>query len=103
MGEIRYIIIAKQCGVAGKSLILDGCLKKSVSSVYDLGKLFFGHPSRINDFPCNLIQFCFITISLNITFKLCNSIPVRSVPSRLSVWCSGAGGKRWARHTQRHS
>ena len=28
MGEIRYIIIAKQCEVAGKLLILDGCLKQ---------------------------------------------------------------------------
>ena len=60
MGEIRYIIIAKQCEVAGKSLILDGCLKKSFSSVYDLGKQFFGHPSRIDGFPCNLTQFCYI-------------------------------------------
>ena len=56
--EIRYIIIAKQCEVTGKLLILDGCLKTildgclkiSFSSVYDLGKLFFGHPSRIDDF-----------------------------------------------------
>ena len=60
MGEIRYIIIAKQCEVAGKSLILDGCLKKSFSSVYDLRKRFFGHPSRIVDFPCNLTQFCYM-------------------------------------------
>ena len=61
MGEIRYIIIAKQCEVAGKSLLLDGCLKKSFSSVYDLGKRFFGHPSRIVHFPCNLTQFCYNT------------------------------------------
>ena len=54
MGEIRY-----KCEVAGKSSILDGCLKKSFSSVYDLGKRFFGHPSRIDDFPCNLTQFCY--------------------------------------------
>ena len=54
MGEIRYIIIAKQCEVAGKSLILDGCLKKG----------FFGHPSRIDDFPCNLTQFCYSAWSL---------------------------------------
>ena len=27
MGEIRYIIIAKQCEVAGKSSVLDGCPK----------------------------------------------------------------------------
>ena len=60
MGEIRYIIIAKQCEVAGKSWILDGCLKKSFSSVYDLGKRFFEHPSRIDDFPCNLTQFCYM-------------------------------------------
>ena len=59
MGEIRYIIIAKQCEVAGTSSILDGCLKKSFSSVYDLGKRFFGHPSRIDDVPCNLTQFCY--------------------------------------------
>ena len=60
MGEkIRYIIIAKQCEVTGTSSILDGCLKKSFSSVCDLGKRFFGHPSRINDVPCNLKQFCY--------------------------------------------
>ena len=58
MDEIRYIIIAKQCEVAGKLLILDGCHKKSFTSVYDLGKRFLGHPSRISDFPCNLTQFC---------------------------------------------
>ena len=62
MGKIRYIIIAKQCEVTGKSLILDGCLKKSFSSVYDLGKRFFGHPSRIDDFLCNLTQFCYISV-----------------------------------------
>ena len=28
MCEIRYIIIAKQCEVAGTSSILDGCIKK---------------------------------------------------------------------------
>ena len=55
MGEIRYIIIAKQCEVGGKSLILKGCLKKSFSSVYDFGKQYFGHPSRINDFLCNTV------------------------------------------------
>ena len=59
MGEIRYIIIAKQCEVAGTSSILDGCLKKLFSSVYDLGKRFFGHPSRIDDVSCNLTQFCY--------------------------------------------
>ena len=59
MGEIRYIIIAKQGEVAEKSSIRDGRLKKSFSSVYDLGKRFFGHPSRIDDFPCNLTQFCY--------------------------------------------
>ena len=54
MGEkIRYIIIAKQCEVAGTSSILDGCLKKS----------FFGHPSRINDVPCNLTQFCYTPVA----------------------------------------
>ena len=59
MGEIRYIIIAKQCEVAGKSLILDGCLKKLFSEVYDPGKRFFGHPPSIDDFHCNLTQFCY--------------------------------------------
>ena len=53
MGEIRYVIIAKQCEVDEKSSILDGCLKKS-----------FGHPSRINDFPCNLTQFCYTDVGL---------------------------------------
>ena len=62
MGEIKYIIIAKQCEVARKLLILNGCLKKSFSSVYDLGKRFFGHPSCIDDFPCNLTQFCYIPV-----------------------------------------
>ena len=31
---------------------------------YSMGvpkKSFFGHPSRIDDFPCNLTQFCYIT------------------------------------------
>ena len=64
MVEIRYIIIAKQCEVAGKSLILDVCLKKSFTSVYDLGKRFLGHPSRIDDFPCNLTQFCYIMLAV---------------------------------------
>ena len=62
MGEIRYIIIAKQCEVAGTSSILDGCLKKSFSWVYDIGKRFFRHPSCINDVPCNLTQFCYIIL-----------------------------------------
>ena len=66
MGEKRYIIITKQCEVAGKLSILDGCLKKSYSSVYDLGKRFLGHPSCIDDFPCNLTQFCY-TIKLDKT------------------------------------
>ena len=61
MGKIRYIIIAKQCEVAGTSSILDGCLEKSFTSVCDLGKRFFGHPSHIDDVPCNLTQFCYIT------------------------------------------
>ena len=50
MGEIRYIIIAKQCEVAGKSLILDGCLKKNP---------FPWSTTLENDFPCNLTQFCY--------------------------------------------
>ena len=41
MDEIRYIIIAKQCEVAGTSSILDGRLKKSFSEVVDRGKQFF--------------------------------------------------------------
>ena len=36
MGEIRYIIIAKQSAV--------------------------GHPSRTDDVPCNLTQFCYMII-----------------------------------------
>ena len=40
MGEIRYLIIAKQCEVAGKLSILDECLEKSFSLVYDHGKPF---------------------------------------------------------------
>ena len=67
MGEIRYIIIAKQCEVVRKSSILDGCLKKSFSLVYDLGKRFIGHPSRIDDFPCNLPQFCYTHLSVLIS------------------------------------
>ena len=83
MGEIRYIIIAKQFEVSGTSLILDGCLKKSFSSVYDLGKQFFGHPSRIDDVPCNLTQFCYIYIYgcvtiLNLRGKGHCSIPTLS-------------------------
>ena len=66
MGEIRYIIKAKQCKVAGKLSILDGCLKKSFSSVYDLGKQFFGNPSGIDDFPCNLTQFCYIKYQVSL-------------------------------------
>ena len=50
MGEIRYIIIAKQCEVAGTSSILDGLSQKTI----------FGHPSHIDDVPCNLTQFCYI-------------------------------------------
>ena len=53
MCEMRFIIIAKQCEVARKSSILNGCLKKI------LRKRFFGHPSRIDGFPCNLTQFCY--------------------------------------------
>ena len=71
MGEIRYIIIAKQCEVAGKSSILDGCLKKSFTSVYDLRKRLFGHPSRIDDFPCNLTQFCYIYTHIYIYTYIC--------------------------------
>ena len=74
MGEIRYIIIAKRCEVAGKSSKLDGCLKKSFSSVYDLGKQFFGHPSCIDDFPCNLTQFCYIMVEVNDVTDLCNTV-----------------------------
>ena len=36
-----------------------GCLKKSFSLVYDLGKQIFGHPSHIDDVPCNLCKFCY--------------------------------------------
>ena len=52
------MIIAKQGEVAEKRLNSMGVSKKSFSSVYDLRKQFFGHPSRIDDFPCNLTQFC---------------------------------------------
>ena len=45
----------------GTSSILDGCPKKSFSLVYDLGKRFFGRPSRINDAPIKLTQFCYNT------------------------------------------
>ena len=58
-GRNNVYQIAKQCEVAGKSSILNGCLKKSFSSVNNLGERFFGHPSRIDDFPCNLTQFCY--------------------------------------------
>ena len=37
---------------------------------YDLGKRFFGHPSRINDFPCNLTQFCYRTLGVSVTHLL---------------------------------
>ena len=77
MGEIRYIIIAKQCEVAGKSLILDGCLKKSFSLVYDLGKRFFGHRSRIDDFPCNLTQFCYSSTSCKVVLMVENDLFLR--------------------------
>ena len=40
---LRFIILAKQCEVAGKSLILDRCLKKSVSLVYNLGDFLDTH------------------------------------------------------------
>ena len=43
------------------SSILNGCPEKSFSSVYDLRKLFFGHPSRIDDVPIKLTQFCSMT------------------------------------------
>ena len=43
----------------GTSSILDGCPKKSFSSVHDLRKLFFGHRSRIDDVPIKLTQFCY--------------------------------------------
>ena len=72
MGEIRYIIIAKQCEVAGTSSILDGCLKKSFSLVYDLGKRFVGHPSCIDDVPCNLTQFCYNVVHLCLIGHLLN-------------------------------
>ena len=44
----------------GTSSILDGWPNESFSLVYDLGKLFFGHPSRIDDVPIKLTQFCYI-------------------------------------------
>ena len=53
-GSCSTSLAAPLCEVAGKSLILDGCLKKS----------FFGHPSHIDDFPCNLTQFCYIPLLL---------------------------------------
>ena len=34
------------------------------SLVYDLGKQFFGHPSRIHDVPIKLMQFCYITTTI---------------------------------------
>ena len=40
--------------------MLDGCPKKSFSSVYDLEKIFFGHPSGIDNVPIKLTQFCYI-------------------------------------------
>ena len=46
----------------GTSSILDRCPKKSFSSVYDLGKLFFGHPSCIDDVTIKLTQFCYMPI-----------------------------------------
>ena len=47
-------------GLYGTSSILDDCPKKSFSSAYDLGKRFFGHPSRIDNIPIKLTQFCHI-------------------------------------------
>ena len=40
MGEIRYIIIAKQREVAGTSSILDGCLKKNVVDTYLVSMMY---------------------------------------------------------------
>ena len=46
----------------GTSSLLDRCPKKSFSSVYDLGKQFFGHPSHIDDVPIKLTQYCYKTV-----------------------------------------
>ena len=59
MGEIRCIIIAKQCVVAGKLSILDGCLKKSFSLVSRPQKTIYWTPISYRNFPCNLTQFCY--------------------------------------------
>ena len=46
----------------GTSSILNGCPKKSFSSVYDLRKQFLGHPSHIDNFPIKLTQFCYMYV-----------------------------------------
>ena len=49
----------------GTSSILDGCPKKSFSSVYNIGKIFCGHPSHIDDGPIKLTQFCYNPLTPN--------------------------------------
>ena len=36
---------------------------------------FFAHPSRIDDFPCNLTQFCYSTEMLGFCMHMCNVFP----------------------------
>ena len=76
MSAIRYIIIAKQCEVAGKSSILDGLrnpiknpqkpFPQYTTSENDL----FRHSLHSDDFPCNLTQFCYIIFPLTTVFTV---------------------------------
>ena len=53
MGEIRYMIIAKQCEVAGKSLILDGCHKKTIFIDTHLVSQFSLQPNTFLLYSCH--------------------------------------------------
>ena len=53
MGEIRYIIIAKICEVAGTLSILDGCLKKNVVDAYLVSTMY---PQTANTEYVSIVQ-----------------------------------------------
>ena len=57
MGEIRYIIIANGVRLPENCRNSMGVSKKR----------FFAHPSLIDDFPCNLTQFCYNSVYIDMS------------------------------------